>query len=362
MTSLEFHTVFDILNIPVKEFRKPLENYMWKVYWNNFIISFHSGKYYTVIDGAIPIEVGNLIYHKYPGNPYKIRVEGGYEDYIPINRGNNAFYLYHIDSKEGLLIFMTEMIDYFARKNNEAEIYVKQYPELLEQVSIRLVEKLNPFITMDDWMKGAVKFCNNGPDSNQLYKETMLKTSKTELDQDLRNALNIFDKCINPFLGENMDTVPWKEIVSNTTIRGRVFNHHEGMDREDCMSIELKKRETSDYTKAIRDPDGFYFILDSGYDTKESFYVIHYFANSRSEKFDNGEVLLIEHIKNGENILKIQYNLTLGLVGENENDCRTITNFQKRKIYKELLLAAKEASKITMSHKENIKKKLKKLS
>ena len=363
MTSLEFRTIFDTLGITVKESRKPFGNCVWKVYWKDFIFSFHSAKYYTVVDGKIPMEVGNLIYSKYPGNPYKIRVEGGHEDFVPIDRGNGAFYLYHIDSKEGLLIFMTEMMDYLAKRNGEAELYVKQYPELLEMVSIHLIERLNPFILMDEWMKDAVKWCQETTDSAQLYRETLIKSEQFPIDQEIRNALQIFDKSVNPFLGEKIETVFCKEIISNASIRGNIFNHHNGMNRENCMVIELKKKDThtSDYTKAIRDPDGFYFTLDSGYYTNDSFYVIHYFANSYSNAFDNGEVLVFEHEKDGEDILKIRYNLTLGLIQIHQQEPRAITKSQKRKVYQELLLAIKVASKITMSQKEDqkIKKRTK---
>ena len=53
-------------------------------YWNNLAICF-GGSYYTIVNGRIPLEVANIIYQKYPGNPYDIRVDGGCKDWNPID-------------------------------------------------------------------------------------------------------------------------------------------------------------------------------------------------------------------------------------------------------------------------------------
>ena len=42
-------------------------------YWNNLAIYF-GGSYYTIVHGKIPLEVANIIYQKYPGNPYILRL------------------------------------------------------------------------------------------------------------------------------------------------------------------------------------------------------------------------------------------------------------------------------------------------
>ena len=38
-------------------------------FWQNIAIYFE-GSYYTVVRGKVPLEVANIIYQKYPNNPY----------------------------------------------------------------------------------------------------------------------------------------------------------------------------------------------------------------------------------------------------------------------------------------------------
>lgn len=52
-------------------------------YWKDIVMYF-GGSYYTIIKGKIPFEVADIIYEKYPNNPYKIRIDGGKEDYKSI--------------------------------------------------------------------------------------------------------------------------------------------------------------------------------------------------------------------------------------------------------------------------------------
>ena len=113
-------------------------------YWNDLAI-WYGGRNYTIVHGKIPLEVANIIYEKYPENPYGIRIEGGCVDRNPSDWSTGGYLkAYHIDSKEGLLIFLTEMKDYFLRKNNLPETEVKRYDELIAKVSSEILKKVNP--------------------------------------------------------------------------------------------------------------------------------------------------------------------------------------------------------------------------
>lgn len=172
-------------------------------FWQDMAIHF-SGSYYTVINGKIPLEVANIIYEKYPNNPYEIRVDGGASNYIPIEhaiddqykkeiqehldahlstneylnrckksrrnmlrRKNDNKYIetYHIDSKEGLIIFLTEMKDYYFRKQGLNENEIQKYDEILSTVSSEILKKVNPGINTYDWMS-----------KDERYSESFLNT------------------------------------------------------------------------------------------------------------------------------------------------------------------------------------------
>lgn len=150
--------------------------------WENLEIYF-GGSFYAVVNGKVPYLVAERIYEKYPGNPYEIRINGGCPDTKPIDcatsdefedyakkafeektslmqyaeacvekseeiksgpKGSLYINGYHIDSKEGLLIFLTTMSDYILeQKFNSVGINVnrRKYPEYLEEVTKKLKPK-----------------------------------------------------------------------------------------------------------------------------------------------------------------------------------------------------------------------------
>ena len=105
--------------------------------FNNISIKFGE-TYYAIVRGNIPLEVANIIYEKYPGNPYGIRINGGCDDWNP-NKVHPHYY--HIDSKEGLIVFITEMKDYYARQNGLPETEVQKYNKYLALVNEEILKK-----------------------------------------------------------------------------------------------------------------------------------------------------------------------------------------------------------------------------
>ena len=187
MTKLEFEEVLkatDIYNpVATTEGRYNSEEDIHC--WNNMALYF-SGSNYTIINGKIPLEVANMIYEKYPDNQFGITIDGGNIDCNPADfatddklekelldyeeqrfdyhiisdqeyeekcekaekdfanrKGVDGKYLksYQIDTKEGLLIFITEMKDYLLRKNGLSETEVEQFDDLIAKVNIRLLNQ-----------------------------------------------------------------------------------------------------------------------------------------------------------------------------------------------------------------------------
>jgi len=139
-----------------KEFENVMEEYKFtpvgmveynyetrNAYYGENLLYYYGGTGYTVINGRVPLEVANNIYKKYPNNEYGIRVDGAAPDAVPSdfaeddtlkkevneygiqeafknfrNREDSEKYItvYHIDTKEGLKIFIDEMKKYLAEK------------------------------------------------------------------------------------------------------------------------------------------------------------------------------------------------------------------------------------------------------
>lgn len=390
MNRLEFNVVMKVVGI-----NNPLATTEGRYctreevhYWNNLEIGF-GGSYYTKVNGKIPLEVANIIYQKYPENPYDIRVDGGCKDWNPIDLATDEKYekdiqryieehlgvdeylskcenakrnfkrrkniddkylkTYHIDSKEGLLIFLTEMKDYFLRKNNLSETEVKKYDELIAKVTSEILKKVNPYISAYDWMQ-------NDKENKSKYNSSIERDSKTKLGQMFRTAVLDFDKAVNPFT----DDVEFDEIsnyLKKVKINANSYNSEHGKYRQGCCSLEITDISTGNKTTYYRNPDGFSFQLSYKFGEKNYLQVLHYFSTSGNFESDKGEVIAIYYCgDNVENEIDIELNITNGKSGETYEDKTPATLEQITFVYDQLLKATSYASEITI---ENMKKKTK---
>ena len=356
-------------------------------YWNNLAICF-GGSYYTIVNGRIPLEVANIIYQKYPGNPYNIRVDGGCNDWNPIDWATDEKYekdiqkyieehlgpneylskcknakrnfkrrkniddkylkTYHIDSKEGLLIFLIEMKDYFLRKNNLSETEVQKYDELIAKITSEILKKVNPYISAYDWMQDDKENKNN-------YNSSIERDNKTKLGQLFRKAVLDFDKVVNPFLNDDVELDEISNYLKNVKINANSYNSEHGKYRQGCCSLEITDLTTGNKTTYIRELDGFSFQLS--YELRENTYldVYHYYSTHGNFESDKGEVLAISYYgDNVENKIDIRLNITNGKAGATYKDKTPATPEQIAFVYDELLKATGYASSITI---ENMKKK-----
>lgn len=393
MKKIEFNEVMNVVGI-----NNPLSTTTGRYgsteevhYWNNLAIWF-SGSYYAIIRGKIPYEVANIIYQKYSSNFYEIRVEGGCSNWNPIDwavdeqyekeikenlerflgsneyiekcelarenlykRNNDDKYIttYHIDKKEGLLIFLIEMKDYFLRKNNLLETEVEKYDELISKVVFELLKKINPSVSAYEWMQGDSVNRDN-------YNLSVERDNKTKLGQMFRNAILDFDKAVNPFLNEDVNLVNIKDYLQNVNMSVNSYRTENGKTREGCCSLEISCLDTNDNVNYYRSPEGFSFQLMYKLGNKKNLSVLHYYSTSGNYESDKGEVIAINYY--GDNVddkIDIRLNITNGRAGKTYEDKIQATPEQIAFVYDELIKATSYASKITIEKmKKNSKKQL----
>ena len=172
MNRLEFNEVlkeFDIDNSLIDKTGRYNSNEE-SHFWDNTSIYF-SDSYYAIVKGRIPFEVDKIISEKYQKEQYGIRHVGSnnscnlvqFSDAnslaIPEESKKDAskkedkkpyIETYHIDSKEGLIILLTELKDCYARKIGLPETEVQRYDEILSTINARILMKINPTITTYD--------------------------------------------------------------------------------------------------------------------------------------------------------------------------------------------------------------------
>lgn len=361
-------------------------------FWQDMAIHF-SGSYYTVINGKIPLEVANIIYEKYPNNPYEIRVNGGASNYIPIEhaiddqykkeiqehveqhistdeflarckksrrnmlrRKNDNKYIetYHIDSKEGLIIFLIEMKDYYARKQGLSENEVQRYDEILSTVSSEILKKVNPGITTYDWMAKDEQY-------GESYLNTIEKDNKIFLCYAFREVIDQFDRTINPYINEDVELDSTSNYLQRVDISANTYNEEDGKYRKNCCNMTIQVKGEENKVKYFRSPNGFSYQLMYVLGPDEYLTVLHYFSDRSTEENDKGEHIYINYFgDNAKQKIDLRYNITLGLAGETYGEKTPVTPEQKSFVYNELVKAVELASTITIDNmkKRDIQKKL----
>ena len=206
-------------------------------YFNGFKMDMSKlDNYSAIIVGKIPLEVAQTIHDKYPNNEYRIIVEGTFvetspkklavdDEYVKKMKKDPKKYIscldlqereereksrlekrsdknkyirrYEIETKEGLIIFLTEMKDYLLRKNNLPETEVKRYDEILAKTTASIIEEINPTISIDEWKQRNKKDenINNKSNSNVIIDS---------LRNIIKEAASDFDKTANPFLNKDL--------------------------------------------------------------------------------------------------------------------------------------------------------------
>lgn len=361
-------------------------------FWKDIAIHF-SGSYYAVINGKIPLEVANIIYEKYPNNPYEIRVSGGCSDYIPIKhaiddqykkeiqehieahidtneflarckksrtnmlrRKNDNKYIetYHIDSKEGLVILLTELNDYYARKQGLRETEVQRFDEVISIISTEILKKVSPGITTYDWMAKDEQY-------GECFLNTIERDKQTIFGHAFREIVDQFDRTINPYINEDIELDSIDNYLQKVNISANAYDKEDGKYRKNCCTMIIKSKDEKGEVRYYRSPNGFSYQLMYVLGTKEYLTVLHYFSIEGNKETDKGEHIYINYFgDNSKQEIDLRYNITQGLSGETYKENRPITPKQKTFVYDELVKAIEFASTITLDNmkKRDIQKKL----
>ena len=382
MNRLEFNEIMKAANIKNNGIKtNGRYGSMEDIYcWNNLTMCF-GGSYYAVVNGRIPLEVANNIYEKYPNNPHNIRIEGGSVDSVPFNyaiddkfeedikeyyeqnmvnddfntyfmnaknnlekRNDDDKYItsYHIDTKEGLVVFLKEMSAYLSKSNKETEDI--NYDDLANNVSFEILKKINPSISAYEWMQDDEANKDN-------YNRVVERDNKTYLGQIFRNAILDFDKAVNPYTDENIELDEIGNYSKKVSISANLSDEVDGRFRKECCSLNIKDLNTNNSTTYYRCPDGFSFQLMCKYGDEQYLNVLHYYTSTGQCESDRGEIIGISYYgENIENKIDIRLNLTNGTVGPTYGFRTDATPESFAFVYDELVKATEYAKEITVKN------------
>lgn len=345
MNRLEFEKVIEITGIKniVGRYhgRDDIDGPIYE--WNGFKFKF-SGSYYAMIYGHVPYDLVKILYEKYSNNEYLVRWDGGSEYVVPTS-GTGC---YHIDRKDGLLCFITELQDYYAKLNNNGiieESQVEKQAELIGEVNDKLIKECKLGLTTNMWLK------KHNP--NELTEKELLD----EKDILIRKLLKEYDKVVNPFNSKSLKLVEPSEYSNN--IRLGFYSN-----KKDFYSMYACLRESQDnavgYHRNNQELMYKSFYLE---DKEKQVYFYHYYENRNLNTKNFNEEIKIDHFYkelDDKRKVGIEYSLSTGLIGGHYEEKLPITEEQKQFIIEELEKAIEMAKKITIDNmvvKKNVKKR-----
>ncbi len=380
MNRLESNTVLEVLGINNRiSSIEGKSDVLEDVYlWNDFTIYFY-GSDYTIVRGKVPLEVAQRIYEKYPENPYGIRVEGGANSNIPLEWATSEEYenfineslnelkpdfdklekvifarrteifqnnpqslyigTYHVDTKEGLLILLTELHDHIASKQLNGEVLdsqVDKNAELLAEIIRRLIKRSNPCKDTGRWIK---------ENNSILLKKTSNRKTADKQEKLIRELLNKFDSTVNPFINHEVEMLDPISYIDKVTIQLNAYD-------DGTARLNIRDNQSDSWIEHNRNSE--YISYGITYPEQPSITVnIHHYLGVRKGSKEPENVICIDHIYpkfDDERSVDLRYNLIDGLAGTTYGDKSPVTKEQKSLIIKELQKAIAKAENLTINN------------
>ena len=319
MNKFELKKIIEEMQLAYPNMIKKIDDETYKI--EDLIIE-HIFDYYTKIKGKIPLAVAAYIYNTYPTERKYIRVHGNITEDHPSIHSIDDQYLkeieinfklnfdeyqkqrelaknrmllreidnkyicsYHVDNKDDLIIFLTELIKYYKEKYS-LNIDIIDIETMINRINNNILKTINPSITMEEWI-------------NQPLSENRL-----------RKQIKEFDITTNPFITKAKDNYLTDRM--NTDYYNLAYSD----DRTNCAKVEIIRDNDIKYGFE-RSKYGYMYYLKAFIDTSP-LKIYHYYTNKDVNQLGTGEIIAIDRF--GKNRLfneeiDIYYNLDKNICG-----------------------------------------------
>ncbi len=250
MTRFEFNEVLKVMGINQIKEEKDLGFTKEPVYtWNNLDIYYDNMLYARVL-GEYPQEVLDIINSKNQNDSS--------EDIYNIYESSKE--KHKTRTKEGLILLLTEYNNYYNHQNTD-------FNDLVIQANKKELQVFNPSISNYIWMI-----------DNHHYTDTIQKDNSDAIWTELREAINEFDKAVNPFLDYSASFKDMHDYINNIRLEICNYGTFEFQNENGCGHIDIHSLTSNVGTRYDRNPDGFSYILRS-YPDNYSFidFLSHYY-------------------------------------------------------------------------------------
>lgn len=326
MNHLEFKVFSKVL-----DFLKPTnccvmnqKNYPETVYqWNQFYLYF-SGYSYCILKGPVPLALAQKVHDKYPENPYLIRVLGGCPKWNPKDYAvDGLIEFYHIDTKEGLLIFMTELRNYILNGQEVISLEIQQ-KDLLLKAHLHLIRCCHPYFTSDHWMI-------------ENHATRLFRTKNRawgHKNKKIRSLLNEFDKMVNP-----LGSIYIKSFSCfNTLSFDYDSNLYSVFSQEEFeSSITITDKETKSFVSYKRTASSLTYFFKL-YTQGSIYEITHKYLLSNADYHQHQSEKFRLHCINTEfsQLIDRSYHLTIGFAGKTYHRKHFMLGYDKDLLIDEL--------------------------
>ena len=272
---------------------------------------------------------------KYSKYRHEIRVHGNTGNVIfekKDDMGNLYVDCYHIDTKEGLIYFLSEYDYYYKQvvytEKFRKKLYRKQ-KEIIALVNEKMLQNGNPYITTEQWVE------------DHFMKEK----GNFEYTQEIFKYVKEFDSVINPFSGKYNMKNPI-EYVDDVILN--LYYEHKNFFR---MIISNEKCRLSHLRDVRGEDDYITYTFEYSLDKNMAMEVHHYISANKNENV----ICFYRCSRIGYGVECDRLDIRYDLLSNNayatyEGNKLPITYEQKEVIVSELKKAIKEASKFTIKY------------
>lgn len=315
--------------------------------------------------GRIPYEVAMSVFEKYHGCNYDIRVGsiGISGNPIPflkddiykseIKRGhknesckrwsNENKYLekYRIGDKEGLVVVISELLDYLARTEMKESHMVDCIGETITLINANILKRINPQIPLDTWMNETINF--------RTFSENLRKSYSNPTLCEFRRVLNVFDRTVNPFMEGDLPLEVILKRLDNLSISVYPLNYDsDSEDRFSFYQTVMDDKSSMSELSFGRTPLGFDYLCRLDLGDKVSMVIRHRYGHDE-EKTKCGEVISISLYDRKRDFRSCTvYNITNNILVDEKGKAKPCSDMELGMLYLDLCKAVNLASRLTI--------------
>jgi len=314
-------------------------------YYSNLVTIYFNDCDYAVVSGKIPFQVIKNILEKNPTFQNSIKVgmtKFSWKQTVDILSSSvlkdNFGYLnekyfpaLYIDTKETLVMLLTELNRYYADRGVLDEPIGVSYEELMSSINLSLLEKINPIYSFNDLLSSRAYLMND--------HEGM---------ENIGIKLLQFDKAVNPFTNYFRSISSVGEFKDNVSFSVDVRDLPRYGETERNVSLTIIDDNTNNSVTYFRGNNRLLYQIEYNIEEGQTMMVAHYYTLRSQNGIENGEMIGIQLY--GDRVsepVNIRYNLSQGVAIVNNQKVSQITESQAAYIVNTLLNATKYASEIT---------------